>query len=65
LDYGLHSRFVNGLRDIILAYNSNFDDNRAYAMALYGICPLTPAQKLINGQEKNTTKTGYTGTKCP
>lgn len=60
-----YTNFVNGLRDVIIAYNPNFDRNRAYALALGGINDLTPAQLLINQKEKNTSVAGYTGTKCP
>ncbi len=60
-----YTNFVNGLRDVILAYNPNFDTNRAHAMALYGINNLDSSQLSINLQEKNTSVSGYTGTKCP
>lgn len=60
-----YTNFVNGLRDVILAYNPGFDTTRAYALALGGINNLTPAQQTINQQEKNTSVAGYTGTKCP
>lgn len=60
-----YSRFINGLRDVILAYNPNFNSDRAYALALGGINILSSAQRTINLQERNTSMPGYTGTKCP
>ncbi|WP_199118584.1 hypothetical protein [Pedobacter sp. ASV28] len=60
-----YTNFVNGLKNIILAYNPSFNADRAHALALGGIVSLTPEQAAINQQEKNTTILGYTGTKCP
>lgn len=60
-----YSKFVNGLRDAILACNPTFDSSRAYAMALGRINTMTPTQLQINQQERNTLVSGYTGTKCP
>ncbi|MDQ7950158.1 MAG: hypothetical protein AAGB30_11110 [Pedobacter sp.] len=60
-----YTKFVNGLKNAIMAYNPGFDASRAYAMAVTGIGQVTAAQSTMNKQERNTRKTGYTGTKCP
>jgi hypothetical protein len=60
-----YAKFVNGLKNIILAFNPNFSEDRAYALAKYGIMTLSPSENLINQQERNTSFTGYKGTKCP
>jgi hypothetical protein len=59
------NKYLNGLRDVIIAFNPNYDTNRAYALALAGVVQLSPANKAINDQERDTRKIGYTGTKCP
>jgi hypothetical protein len=60
-----YTNFVNGLRNILLAYNPNLGADRAKAMALAGITTTSPAQQAINAAERNTRNTGYVGTKCP
>ena len=59
-----YTNYVNGLRDVILSYNSNYDPIRAYALAIGGIMTLNTSQSTINNQERNTTTLGYQGTKC-
>jgi hypothetical protein len=60
-----YQNYVNGLKDVIMKFNTNFSEERAWALAKYGIIELLPAESKINGQERDVTKTGYTGTKCP
>ncbi|WP_316785718.1 hypothetical protein [Pedobacter frigiditerrae] len=60
-----YTRFVNGIRDVILAFNPNFGSTRASALAVAGILPLNNAQWTILQQELNTSKPGFQGTKCP
>lgn len=60
-----YTNYVNGLSSVITAFNPSFNPGRAYAMALAGINILTPGQSTINQQERNTSVSGYTGTKCP
>jgi hypothetical protein len=59
------NNYLNGLRDVIRAFNPNFDITRAYALAQAGVVQLSPANRAINDQERDTRQTGYTGTKCP
>jgi hypothetical protein len=59
------SNYLNGLRDVIRTFNPNYDIGRAYILAQAGIVQLSPSNKTINEQERDTTKPGFTGTKCP
>ena len=59
------NNYLNGLRDVIRAFNPNFDITRAYSLAQAGVVQLSPANRAINDQERDTRQTGYTGTKCP
>lgn len=64
-----YANFVNGLRDVILEFNSSYDFARATALAKGGIITLSNTESDINKQERNTNdpvnNPGYTGTKCP
>lgn len=60
-----YNNFVSGLRDIILAFNPDFGSDRAMSLAKFGIITLLPEEVKDNAQERDTTKSGYTGTKCP
>ncbi|OWK71179.1 hypothetical protein CBW18_08900 [Pedobacter sp. AJM] len=60
-----YNKYVSGLRDIILAFNPNFGSDRAMSLAKFGIITLLPEEKKDNAQERDTTKPGYKGTKCP
>jgi hypothetical protein len=60
-----YASYVNGLQNVITSYNSQFDSSRAYALAKAGIITLDPAESNLNNQERDTSKAGYTGTKCP
>ncbi|MFW0718835.1 hypothetical protein [Pedobacter sp. N23S346] len=59
------NNYLNGLKDAILAFNPNYDTGRAYSLAQGGIVQLSNGAKAVNDQERDTTKPGYTGTKCP
>lgn len=59
------NNYMNGIRDAILAFNPNYDKGRAYSLAQGGIVQLSAGTKAINDQERDTTKPGYIGTKCP
>lgn len=43
----------------------NFNEDRAWILAKTGIIQNLPEESKINDQERDTTKPGYTGTKCP
>ena len=60
-----YQNYVKGLKDVIMAFNPNFNQDRAWALAKYGIITLLPNDAKINAEERDTTKPGYTGTKCP
>ncbi|KQB99364.1 hypothetical protein [Pedobacter sp. Hv1] len=60
-----HQDFISGLAGVIKSFNSSFSTERATALAKLGIVNLTPAEIVINAQERDTTVPGYTGTKCP
>lgn len=60
-----YQNYVKGLKDIIMAFNPNFNEDRAWILAKTGIIQNLPEESKINDQERDTTKPGYTGTKCP
>jgi len=60
-----YQNFVKGLKDVIMKFNTSFNEDRAWALARCGIIQLLPAEKTLNDQERDTTKPGFTGTKCP
>lgn len=61
-----YDKFIRGIKDAILAFNPNFDVDRALAIAKTGIVILTPAEDKVNNQERDATNnSGATGTKCP
>jgi len=59
------NNFLLGMRDAIIELNGSFNLARAYALAKGGVVLLNANDKTINEQERDVTKTGYTGTKCP
>lgn len=62
-----YNKYVTGLRDVILAYNPNFDISRAAVLAQAGIILSSANDTNINKQERDTTDPnhpGATGTKC-
>jgi hypothetical protein len=59
------NKFLTGMRNAITTFNTSYDVDRAYALARGGVVALDVADKYINDQERDTTKPGYTGTKCP
>ncbi len=59
------NNYLTGLKNSILSLNSSYDPGRAYSLAKGGVVVLTTADSLVNTQERDTTKPGYTGTKCP
>ncbi|GAA4211160.1 hypothetical protein GCM10022289_39690 [Pedobacter jeongneungensis] len=59
------NNYLNGLSEAIKTFNTNYNSDRASALAHGGIVELSPSDRLINDQERDTTKPGYTGTKCP
>ena len=60
-----YNDFVNGIKDAILAFNPSFNPDRAMALARDGIFVSNTNESLINSQERDATKVGATGTKCP
>ncbi|MBB6269988.1 hypothetical protein HDF26_000415 [Pedobacter cryoconitis] len=60
-----YDMYIRGLKDAILSLNPNFGADRALALAEAGIIQLEPSGSIINDQERDTRKPGYTGNKCP
>ncbi|WP_162618528.1 hypothetical protein [Pedobacter yulinensis] len=59
------NNFLNGMRDAIITYNPSFDIGRAWILARGGVVQSTQSDVLVNNQERDATKPGFTGTKCP
>lgn len=59
------NNYILGLRNSIISLNASYNLDRAYALALGGIVNLSTSDFQINSQERDTSKIGYTGTKCP
>ena len=60
-----YQNYVKGLKDVIMKFNTSFSEDRAWALAKAGIILSLSEEKTINDQERDTTKSGFTGTKCP
>ncbi|WP_293783765.1 hypothetical protein [uncultured Pedobacter sp.] len=60
-----YQNYLKGLKDVIMKFNPNFDENRAWGLAKYGIIQMSKEDNDLNKQERDTTKPGFTGTKCP
>ncbi|AMP98946.1 hypothetical protein AY601_2042 [Pedobacter cryoconitis] len=60
-----YDKYIRGLADVVIAFNPSYDRNRALALAQGGIIMLSNVDSQTNSQEKDTSKPGYTGSKCP
>lgn len=60
-----YHNYVKGLKDVIMKFNTSFSEDRVWALAKAGIILSLSEEKAINDQERDTTKSGFTGTKCP
>ncbi len=58
-----YENFLRGMKDAILAYNPNFNVDRAFALARLGLVQLNHSDLTINNQER-TSSANSTGTKC-
>lgn len=59
-----YQKYVDGLKDVIMKFNTSFSEDRARILAKGGIIQFLSGEKTINDQERDTTKPGFTGTKC-
>jgi len=57
--------FLTTLQNILSAYNPNLSQDVVVAMSRAGITTLTPAQAVLNSNERDTTAGNHQGTKCP